>query len=92
MSPRNITGLVDALVETGFLTRQPHPTDRRATLVSFTKRGARAAKEMDEGREQLAELLFAQMSDKAFDGLTEGLEAVLARLREELSKQEGGRP
>ena len=92
VSPRNITGLVDALVETGFLTRQPHPTDRRATLVSFTEHGARTAKEMDVGREQLAELLFAQMSDKAFDGLAEGLDAVLARLREERSKLKGGRP
>ena len=86
VSPRNITGLVDALVATGFVTRQPHPTDRRATLVSFTAQGGRIAAELEKGREQLAELLFAQMSDTQFDGLAEGLEAVLARLREELSK------
>ena len=91
VSPRNITGLVDALVATGFVTRQPHPTDRRATLVSFTDRGARTAQEMDEGRERLAELLFSGMSDEAFDGLVHGLGAVLARLRDELSKLKGGR-
>ena len=91
VSPRNITGLVDALVATGFVTRAPHPTDRRATLVSFTEHGARTAKEMDAGREQLAELLFAQMSDAQFDGLVEGLDAVLSRLREELLKVKGGR-
>ena len=43
VSPRNVTGLVDGLVATGFVTREPHPTDRRATLVSFTDRGARTA-------------------------------------------------
>ena len=92
VSPRNITGLVDGLVATGFVTREPHPTDRRATLVSFTRRGARIAKQMDDGRGQLAELLFAGMSDRQFDGLVEGLGVLLARLREELSRMEGKGP
>ena len=92
VSPRNITGLVDALVATGFVTREPHPTDRRATLVSFTEHGARTAKALDVGREQLAELLFAGMSDENFDGFVAGLDAVLATIREELSKMKVGRP
>ncbi len=92
VSPRNITGLVDGLVATGFVPREPHPTDRRATLVSFTERGARTAKEMDEGRQQLGELLFSEMSGKQFDGLVEGLGAVLTRLREELSRMNVERP
>jgi DNA-binding MarR family transcriptional regulator len=92
VSPRNITGLVDGLVTTGFVTREPHPADRRATLVSFTELGARTAKEMEEGREQLAALLFAEMSDNQFTGLVEGLGVVLDRLREELSEiEEEGR-
>jgi DNA-binding MarR family transcriptional regulator len=92
VSPRNITGLVDALVATGFVTREPHPTDRRATLVSFTEHGARTAKALDVGREQLAELLFAGMSDENFDGFVAGLDAVLATIREELSKMKEGHP
>ena len=90
VSPRNITGLVDALVATGFVTREPHPTDRRATLVSFTEHGARTAKALDVGREQLAELLFAGMSDEQFDGFVTGLDAVLATIRDELSKLKEG--
>jgi DNA-binding MarR family transcriptional regulator len=39
----NVTGLVDALEETGFVTREPHPIDRRTTLASFTEAGARTA-------------------------------------------------
>lgn len=92
VSPRNITGLVDALVATGFVTREAHPTDRRARLVTFTELGARTAKELEEGREQLAELLFSGMSDRQFDGLVAGLGAVLARLREELSAAKRERP
>ncbi len=36
VTPRNISGLVDALEATGFVARGPHPTDRRATLVTLT--------------------------------------------------------
>ena len=92
VSPRNITGLVDALVATGFVTREPHPTDRRATLVSFTEHGARTVKALDVGREQLAELRFAGMSDEQFDGFVTGLDAVLVTIRDELSKLKEGRP
>lgn len=36
VTPRAVTGLVDALADAGFVTREPHPGDRRATLVTFT--------------------------------------------------------
>ncbi len=85
VSPRNITGLVDGLVAGGFVTRQPHPTDRRAVLVSFTEQGARTAAELDEGRGQLAELLFAGMPEAEFTSLVAGLDALLTRLRQELA-------
>src|ERR1700761_5167301 len=47
VTPRNVTGLVDALVDTEFVMRQPHPTDRRATLVSLTDHGASILADMD---------------------------------------------
>jgi DNA-binding MarR family transcriptional regulator len=90
VSPRNITGLVDALAGGGFVTREPHPNDRRATLVSFTTHGVRTATHLAEGRRQLAELLFARMPDGQFDGLVDGLGALLARLRAELAAQTAG--
>ena len=39
VTPRNVTGLVDALEANGFVDRRPHPTDRRATLVTLTELG-----------------------------------------------------
>jgi hypothetical protein len=33
-TPRNVTGLIDALETAGFVARNPHPTDRRAALVT----------------------------------------------------------
>src|SRR5262249_35053270 len=38
-TPRNVTGLVDALEAAGFVARRAHPTDRRATVVCLTRRG-----------------------------------------------------
>ena len=50
VSPRNVTGLVDGLVRTGFVRREPHPTDRRATLVHLTDQGARTGEDSRRGR------------------------------------------
>src|ERR671925_67811 len=51
VSPRNVTGLIDGLQATGFVTRSAHPSDRRATLVSLTEHGQTVAMAMqtDEG-------------------------------------------
>jgi DNA-binding MarR family transcriptional regulator len=88
VTPRNVTGLVDGLVAGGFVTREPHPTDRRATLVSLTEHGASTLAEMDRSHQELAELLFGDMSARQFGAFVKGLGHVLSRLREGL---EGGR-
>ena len=84
VSARNITGLVDGLVATGFVSREPHPTDRRATLVSFTEHGAAVTKGMEQGQQELAHLLFADLPDELFNSFVEGLGEVLDRLRDRL--------
>ena len=42
VTPRNITTLIDALEGDGSVRRQPHPTDRRATVVELTPAGREA--------------------------------------------------
>ncbi len=92
VSPRTITGLIDGLVASGFVTREAHPTDRRATLVTFTKHGERAAKQLERDHIELARKLFDDMPTTTFRGFTRGLDAVLARLRETLATKERTRP
>ncbi len=79
VTPRNVTGLVDGLVETGFVTREPHPTDRRATLVSLTAHGTGVMEEMARQHAELAELLFGGMEE--LPAFARGLEQVLAKLQ-----------
>ena len=85
VTPRAITGLVDALTDGGFVTREPHPRDRRATLVTFTRHGERAAKALERDHIELAGMLFGDMPASTFRGFTRGLDAVLARLRDILA-------
>jgi DNA-binding MarR family transcriptional regulator len=82
VTPRNVTGLVDGLERTGYVTRQPHPVDRRSTLVSLTDHGTEVTAQMQKGQEHFARLLFAELTDAQLDALDEGLTHVLHRLRE----------
>src|ERR1700759_108784 len=59
VTPRAITALVDGLAATGFVTREPHPADRRATLVTFTDRGRATAQALRDGHVRLARHRFA---------------------------------
>lgn len=80
VTPRNVTGLVDGLEAGGFVTREPHPTDRRATLVTLTKGGAKAAQSLAEDQDQMDAVLFGDLSPKQRQLLAAALDHVLDRL------------
>ncbi len=61
VSPRNVTGLVDGLVASGHVTREPHPHDRRANVVTPTRLGQQTIRELRKGHEDLARQLFGQV-------------------------------
>ena len=79
-TPRNITGLVDALEETGLVQRQSHPTDRRATLVTLTKTGQAAADSWDTESQALAARLFDGLDLDELAQLASSLDHILERL------------
>ena len=81
VTPRNVTGLVDALEDTGFVTRQPHPTDRRVTLVTLTEHGAATTERMAAEHRDLARQLFAGLPRERFDCFVTGLSHVLERVQ-----------
>jgi DNA-binding MarR family transcriptional regulator len=85
VTPRAVTGLVDALAADGLVTREPHPGDRRATLVTFTSRGERLVAQLRRDHKALARALFAPMSRREFDGFARGLGGVIVRLRTHLA-------
>jgi DNA-binding MarR family transcriptional regulator len=54
ISPRTVTGLVDALEADGWVTRSPHPTDRRATIISLTPTAAATMARLSDSYQELA--------------------------------------
>lgn len=81
-TPRNVTGLVDALESAGLARREPHPTDRRASLVTLTDEGQATLTRWRDGYDDLAERLFAATPAADLQGFETTLERMLDRLRE----------
>src|SRR5262249_44701892 len=81
VTPRAITALADGLVDSGFVTREPHPSDRRAALVTFTERGRTTAQSLADGHRGLARQLFAGLPGGVFDGFDAGLRHVITQFR-----------
>jgi len=82
VSARTVTGLIDGLVETGFVTREKHPSDRRAALVTLTAHGQGVAERLQREQRTFSRDLFAGMPRAEFDGFVAGLDYVMTRLRE----------
>lgn len=63
IAPRSATEVVDALESRGLVTREPDPTDRRATRVVPTEEGRRLAAILADARQAESERLFASLSE-----------------------------
>ncbi|WP_163506106.1 MarR family winged helix-turn-helix transcriptional regulator [Fodinicola acaciae] len=89
VTPRNITGLVDALELDGFVVRTKHPTDRRAILVRLTGHGAETTKKMAEGAGRFADQLFGSVPADELEAFVRTLDGVIERLRHVVESGDG---
>lgn len=80
-TPRNVTGLVDATEALGLVRRDPHPTDRRTTLVSLTDAGTDAVTAWQAHARRVADQVLAGLDDRQVHDLSSALASVLNRLR-----------
>lgn len=92
VSPRTVTGLVDGLESTGFVRRQPDPSDRRAVNVELTTKGRQTADWLLSSHAELAAELFGDMGAARYAGFSAGLSEVRDRLAAalEVTAQKGG--
>jgi DNA-binding MarR family transcriptional regulator len=81
VSPRNVTGLVDALEASGYVARTPHPKDRRAILLTLTDQGSQTMAQMEQERNHIAAVLVADLDTEQQDRLRQGLDSIVARLQ-----------
>jgi DNA-binding MarR family transcriptional regulator len=80
-TPRNVTGLVDALEAAGFVARSAHPTDRRATVVSLTQQGTTLVTDWHRDRDHGTAHLLGNTSAAELTTFVTVLDRVLAGLR-----------
>ena len=90
VSARTVTGLVDGLAADGYVSREPHPDDRRATLVTFTPRATEWLHRQEREQDEFGRLLFGSMPAARFDGLVAGLTDVLTVLHAEVERLRAG--
>jgi DNA-binding MarR family transcriptional regulator len=90
VTPRNVTTLIDALEETGFVRRTAHPTDRRAAVIVLTPKGQKSFARLQSEMTEFAKLLFGSLPEsdlKTFQGILRDVGTKLT----ELAKENGGR-
>lgn len=63
VAPRSATEMVDGLQERGLVTREPDPTDRRATLVRATSQAEAVLAEAAERRRDAGRAVFARLEE-----------------------------
>ncbi|WP_157956569.1 MarR family transcriptional regulator [Dyella sp. C11] len=78
-APRTVTTALDALEENGWIARTPHPTDRRAQLVSITPQGQTKLDEVQGPKRQAVEQLFGVLSAEEQKQLRELMDRVRDR-------------
>ena len=80
VTPRNVTTLVDALEQDGFVLRKSHPTDRRAILLDLSDKGHRAVSRMKREAHQFAQKLFGDMEPDRLKTFLDALEHITTKL------------
>jgi DNA-binding MarR family transcriptional regulator len=88
VTPRNITGLVDALEADGLVARNPHPSDRRATVVSLTDEGSSMVRAMGRDQDRFAQELFGDVAAAELETFNKVLDQVVTQVRHSLKLDE----
>jgi len=83
VSPRTVTDMIDGLQARGLVIRQPHPADRRVTLVHLTDAGREQLKVTTVGAERTARA--------AVSGISAADQQTLRRLLDAVAPEDGPR-
>jgi DNA-binding MarR family transcriptional regulator len=81
VSARQVTNLVDALEKEALVRREPHPTDRRATVIELTKEGCKHAERLWQPFLDELASLYRELSEKDQRELLRLMEMLLDKLR-----------
>ncbi len=78
VSNGNVTGIIDRLVEDGFVVRSPVPGDRRAWLVRLTKRGLEEFEKQASAHEIWVDQLLSNLPTETIENMLGDLDTITA--------------
>ena len=81
VTPPNVTGIVDRLVEQGLLIRQENPEDRRALILQTTEKGEAILSHLRERKTSNMREILARLDKEELSCLFEGLSALVKAAR-----------
>ena len=76
VTPANVTGIVDRLVEQGLLSRTLDPDDRRISWLTVTDRGKTLINDLREGRAQEMRKTLDNLTEEELSSVAHGFELV----------------
>lgn len=87
VTPSNVTGIVDRLVEQGLVRREENHEDRRALTLSLTEKGESILANLREKRSSRMQEILDNLSEQELSCLATGLRA-LVKAAEKVDRQE----
>ena len=92
VTPSDVTGIIDRLVEQGLVIRGQDPEDRRVIVLQATDKGrALLANLRESGANKMAPIL-ARISSEELRSLSHGLSALTRALKETNEKPKASQP
>lgn len=85
-SPASITYLVDRLIESEIVTREPSPTDRRSYQIQLTNKGQKQVEEVLPEYGKIFSGFFASMSSTEQNQMIKTLTAISQNLQKDHQK------
>src|SRR5690606_33369118 len=89
-TPRSVSALVDGLARAGYVERRPHPSDRRAVLLSLTPLASDMMRRLRRGPERLARELIEAVDIAGRPALERGLATLQEWLGARVRREEVG--
>lgn len=90
VSPRTVTGLVDALEQDGWVIRRPHPRDRRATIVELTGYATETFGRLEALYRRFASRLLGEIAVRDLEGALVVINGVESGLSEAINTAGAG--
>ena len=85
VTPTNVTGIIDRLLEKGLITRTGDPDDRRVLVLRTTPKGDELVAELRQKRRERMTEIFNRLNDEEASAVAQGLKIMVKAIE---AKQE----